>query len=123
MKIPTKIHGVIDYIVGFLFVFMPFVLGLDTDTVPAMVFQYLGMLTILYSMLTRYEHGLVKVIPMKVHLGLDIASGIFLLASPWIFGFADEIFVPYILFGLFEIVAGSFTSNRSEYEKTRINKL
>jgi len=117
MKISAKIHGVIDYIVGFLFVFMPLALDLDSDAAPAMVFQYLGIFTVVYSMLTRYEYGLVRVVPVKVHLGLDILSGIFLLMSPWIFGFAGEIFVPYVVFGLFEVLAGSFTSNKSGFNQ------
>jgi hypothetical protein len=119
MKIPTKFHGLLDYIVGLLFLCLPSVLGLETDEIPAKVFQYLGMLTIAYSLLTRYEHGLVKLLPMKVHLGLDIASGIFLMISPWLFGFADQIFIPYTLFGLLEVIAGILTSKKSGYEKKR----
>jgi phosphatidylglycerophosphate synthase len=33
---------------------------------------------------------LAKMIPTKTHAGLDYAVGLLLIASPWLFGFADE---------------------------------
>lgn len=33
---------------------------------------------------------LARIIPTKVHAGLDYLTGILLVAAPWIFGFADE---------------------------------
>jgi SPW repeat len=33
---------------------------------------------------------LMRVIPTSLHAGLDYAVGVILIASPWIFGFADE---------------------------------
>jgi hypothetical protein len=46
---------------------------------------------------------------MPVHLLLDLAGGAVLAASPWIFGFADRVFWPHVLFGLFSVVAGLTT--------------
>lgn len=57
---------------------------------------------ILYSLLTRYELGAVKLIPMPVHLGLDAASGLLLAASPVIFGFSPLVWVPHVILGLLE---------------------
>lgn len=33
---------------------------------------------------------LAKLIPTKTHAGMDYAVGLLLIASPWLFGFADE---------------------------------
>jgi len=33
---------------------------------------------------------LARMIPTKVHAGMDYAVGLLLIAAPWIFGFADE---------------------------------
>jgi len=33
---------------------------------------------------------LARLIPTKIHAGLDYVVGILLIASPWIFGFSDE---------------------------------
>lgn len=47
----------------------------------------LGISIIVYSLLTRYELSVAKLIPMPVHLGIDAPGGILLIASPWLFGF------------------------------------
>jgi hypothetical protein len=31
-----------------------------------------------------------KMIPTKIHAGMDDAVGLLLIVSPWLFGFADE---------------------------------
>jgi hypothetical protein len=41
--------------------------------------------------MTDYEFGLVKTIPMKTHLNIDLISGLLLAVSPWVFGFSDRI--------------------------------
>ena len=91
----TRMHGFAD--------------GSGAQWVP----QILGAAAIIYSLLTDYELGVVRVIPMPVHLGLDFASGLLLLASPWLFGFADRIAWPHVLFGLIEIGASLMTQTRS----------
>ncbi len=52
----------------------------------------LGARAIVHSLLTDYELGVVRRIPMPIHLLLDVLSGLVLLAvSAWIFGFANEV--------------------------------
>lgn len=57
------------------------------------------------QLITNYELSMSKVISMKLHLSLDTLSGIFLAASPWIFGFAKEVFIPHLILGVLEICA------------------
>jgi hypothetical protein len=48
-------------------------------------------------------------IPMSTHLILDMLSGTVLAASPWLFGFADEVWVPHVVLGILEVGAGLMT--------------
>ena len=42
------------------------------------------------SLMTDYELGIVEVVPMPVHLTLDVVSGTVMAASPGLFGFAKN---------------------------------
>jgi hypothetical protein len=46
----------------------------------------MGVIIISYSLLTRYEWGLLRIIPFKIHLLIDFLSGLLLLSSMWILG-------------------------------------
>ena len=107
--IPTRTHGILDYVVGALLIVVPYVLGFADGTAAQWVPQFLGLVAIGGAMMTDYELGVVRVIPMPVHLGIDIASGVLLALSPWLFGFADRVLWPHLIVGIMEIGAGLTT--------------
>jgi hypothetical protein len=107
--IPTRTHGVLDYLMGALLIVAPYLLGFADGSAAQWVPQILGAGAIVYSLLTDYELGAVRVIPMPVHLLLDIGSGVLLAASPWLFGFADRVLWPHVILGVLEIGAGMMT--------------
>ncbi|WP_376090925.1 hypothetical protein ACE7GA_20790 [Roseomonas sp. CCTCC AB2023176] len=107
--IPTRIHGVLDYGTGVLLIALPWLSGFADGTAAQWVPVLLGAGAIAYSLLTDYELGVAPVIPMPVHLALDGGSGILLAASPWLFGFADRVWAPHLILGLFEIGASLLT--------------
>ncbi len=102
--IPTRAHGVLDYLTAILLMAMPWALGLGDGGLETWLPVALGAGVVLYSLLTRYELGVAKIIPMPVHLGLDVAGGALLAASPWVFGFSERAQFPYLIVGIFEIV-------------------
>ena len=66
-------------------------------------------------MLTDYEFGLVRVLPMRAHLALDAASGAVLASSPWLLGFTKNgprYWVPHALMGAGEVLAALTTRTR-----------
>jgi hypothetical protein len=79
----------------------------------------LGAATIGYSLLTDYEFAVARVIRMPVHLGLDMASGALLAASPWLVGFSDRVWWPHLVVGLSEIVTPMLTSRYPEFSSGR----
>lgn len=114
--IPTKVHGVLDYLVGLLLIAAPWLFGFADGGAETWVPVILGAGAILYSLFTDYEAGAAKVIPMPTHLGLDFAAGALLAVSPWLFGFADEVFWPHLLVGLFEVVASLMTRTVPDHD-------
>ena len=104
----TRMHGIIDYLsVGTLFT-LPRALGWSARVTGLMTNAALG--TLVYSLLTRYELGLVKVLPMKGHLALDGMSGALFCGAPLLFPDEDtSVKAALVGFGLFELAAAFMT--------------
>lgn len=118
--IPTKFHGALDYLVGTSFIVLPWLSGFASGGPETWVFLVLGAVTIVYSLLTDYEWGLLRRLAMPAHLLLDGLSGVLLAASPWLFGFADQVYLPHLILGLFEIVASLVTHTRPAEQRSAI---
>lgn len=115
--ISTKVHGVLDYLMGIVLIAAPWLLKFNRDGAETWVPVILGAGVILYSLFTKYELSLSKQIPMRTHLTLDIVSGILLALSPWIFGFSEYVFLPHLILGVLEIGAGLMTESTSSQER------
>jgi hypothetical protein len=112
--IPTQAHAVLDYLTGGTLVAAPRLLGLS-GTTAGKVLQMAGGIATAQSLMTDYELGLVKVIPMRAHLTLDAVSGAMVAASPWLFGFANNgtrYWLPHAIVGTTEILAAATTRIR-----------
>jgi hypothetical protein len=112
--VPVRIHCVLDYLVGVLLLAAPWLFGFADGGPAQWVAIVVGAVIIVYSLLKDYELGLATAIPLPVHLGLDVVAGIFLTMSPWLFGFADAIAWPHVLFGLIAIVVATLTPSHRE---------
>ncbi len=114
--IPTRVHGMIDYGFGILLIIAPFLLGFATGGAEQWVPTILAIAIIGMSLMTDYELSLARVIPMPMHLGVDVLGGILLAASPWLFGFSGRIYLPHLILGLVEIGTALMTVSRSGSE-------
>ncbi len=118
--IPTKVHGVLDYLVGVALIFAPFLFGFMDVGGPAVVVpMVLGVGLIAYSLFTKYEWGLVRVIGMPYHLVIDVIAALFLAASPFIFGFNDmalNVWLPHVVVGVTIILVVLFSQSQPQPE-------
>jgi hypothetical protein len=64
------------------------------------------------SAMTAYEAGLVRTIPMTAHLAVDAIMGVLLALSPWLFGFTDQVWVPFVILGIGELGAAIMTETK-----------
>jgi hypothetical protein len=119
MKIlSTKVHGILDYMMGALLIASPWIFGFKSENAGAEAWVpiLLGVGMIIYSIMTNYEYGLTDNISMKAHLTLDAIAGAFLAASPWIFGFNDVVYLPHVILGALEIGAALMTETKPSHE-------
>jgi len=80
--IPTAVHSIADYVVGLIVLGLPFYFG--WSGVPRACFVLLGIYAIVYSLLTDYEAGLFRLLPMRFHLLLDAIFGFAMLSLPYL---------------------------------------
>lgn len=107
--IPTRVHGAIDYLTGLLLIAAPFLFGFADGGAAQWVPMIVGAGVLLMSLMTNYELSLMRLIPMPLHLGVDALGGLLLLASPWLFGFADRVMWPHVIIGISEIALALVT--------------
>lgn len=110
--ISTRVHGMVDYLMGLLLIVAPFLLGFATGGPAQWVPIILGVVMLASAIMTKYELGLMPMIPMPLHLTMDLISGILLLVSPWLFGFADTVYLPHVILGILEIGASLTTEKQ-----------
>lgn len=113
--ISTRFHGVMDYLMGLLFIAAPWLFGFaDHNGLSNWAPIAAGMAMIVYSLLTRYELGMLPVISPATHVWLDIVAGVFLAVSPWIFGFAAVVWAPHLWLGLLAIGGALLTKREPQ---------
>jgi hypothetical protein len=104
----TKVHGVIDYLTAIVLFALPRLLGWGSNVTTLLTIM--ALTTLVYSLATRYELGLFKVLPMKGHLLLDALSGVLLLGAGFLFqNDGNNVLIILLLLGLFEIGAALLT--------------
>lgn len=89
--ISVKTHSIVDYVLGVLLIAAPFVFGMTgVDTAPY-VFWTMGAGLIIYSLLTDYDYSVAKLIPVSVHMALDVVFGISLVLAPLVLDYQPAI--------------------------------
>ena len=91
--IPTRFHGILDYIVGIFMIIAPWVLDFSDNDAATWTLVIAGVLVLLQTVMT------------------DLGLGVLLAISPWLFGFADRVYMPHLIIGVFSILA-SLTTHR-----------
>jgi len=108
MKLNSKIHGIIDYaVVLFLFI-SPKLFNLPSVT--ALVTYIIAVVHFTLTILTDFELGIIKVIPLKIHGWIELIVSIALVGLAFLLGgmegdlarnfylaFAAAVFITYLL--------------------------
>ncbi|MFP3547008.1 hypothetical protein SB748_26640 [Rhizobium sp. SIMBA_035] len=110
--VPTVLHGIADYVVGLIVIGLPFFLELSGA--PRMVLIALGVIVVLYSLLTDYELGAVRFLRIRSHLLLDAIFGVAMLLSAWLFDLPTDTRWPVYAIGVVALILAVTTQIRAE---------
>lgn len=89
MRFVTKtIHAYLDYPVALALLVLPFLLGLgESHSLALVAAPVAGAAALTLTIFTDHHLGLVRVLPYRLHLAVDLAVGIVFLLLPFAFGF------------------------------------
>src|SRR5699024_11573556 len=63
----------------------------------------IGIVGVLSELTSTSPSSPMKLVPMRVHLGMDVVLGLILALSPWLFGISDEklnAWLPHLIVGI-----------------------
>lgn len=114
--IPTRFHGILDYVLAVTIISMPNIVGFDHMKGPIVLVPFaVGSIIGIINLLTKHEVGIFKLIPMPLHLFVDFICGVVLMATPFYFKLTDytpHIWAPHIILGGVQILVALITMTR-----------
>jgi hypothetical protein len=89
-SVPLFAHGLVEYLAGVAFIVAPFVFSFDGDAAPTIISILTGAGVLVLAVVTQSPTGLVRSLPLASHVVIDYVLSVFLIVSPFIFGFSDN---------------------------------
>ncbi|MGB3314990.1 MAG: hypothetical protein WBB85_11300, partial [Albidovulum sp.] len=87
--VTKTIHSWLDYPVAAALIVLPFVLGLGESNPAALWLSVAtGVAALILTILTDHQTGLIRILPYRLHMAVDLAVGLSFLAAPFVFGFS-----------------------------------
>ena len=118
-RVTTSIHGLFDYTGAVAMVIAPQLFGFSTVG-GAAVWSFWGLAAVILvqAVCTDYEAGVLRLVPMKLHLGIDLLLATGLALSPWLCAFYDPdsvFWLTHVLVGLSGLLLASNTQRVPRY--------
>jgi hypothetical protein len=116
LGISSRLNGLLDYAVALILFIAPWFLGYGDHAV-APVSRALGAALLFYSLSTKYELGIIKMIPLQVHLFLDLGTGGLLAAAPIHFNIRGLPGTVFFILGVGMIASALLTHHGHKFTK------
>ncbi|MGE0615050.1 MAG: hypothetical protein AB7P04_05390 [Bacteriovoracia bacterium] len=85
--ISLRTHNIFDYIIAAVLVATPWIFGFSDIVRAQNLLAICGLSLFFYSLATKYEFSIWKLIPVSTHMALDVIVGLFVMSGPWLFGY------------------------------------
>lgn len=118
--ISIKLHSILDYLFSIFLILSPWIFLFEKDAFAAGSPIACGIVLLAYSLFTNYNYSLVKLVPLRYHLLLDMSLGFVLGISPWIFRFSETIYIPHVFFGAVIILLALNTNRDPRFNKAQM---
>lgn len=90
MRFVTKtVHAWLDYPVALSLIALPFLIGLGSSHPLALaIAPIVGVAAFVMTVVTDHHLGVVRVLPYRLHLAVDLTVGLLFIAAPFALGFS-----------------------------------
>src|SRR3954469_22738846 len=85
--ISTRTHGIVDYAYAGALLALPFLMHWDRRAAQLSIGA--GLATLGVTVMTNFEMGLLRLLPMRAHLAMDAAESSMLMSAPKMLGDSD----------------------------------
>jgi hypothetical protein len=114
--ISPHLHGILDYATGAQLLMLPSVLRISGSR-SSRVLRAAGIGHLVYAAVTKYDVGLVKLLPFRAHLALDAIGSAGLITAPWLLGTRKDgmrHWLPQVMVGLNDAIVTALTDPDGE---------
>jgi hypothetical protein len=118
MRLSTRIHGIVDYLVGGLLVVLAVLSGHVGEPAGLSLIGG-GIVVIATAAVTDFEAGVLRRLQIPVHLWVDGIVGLLLAVSPWLLVFYEILWLTHVAFGILLVGVAFFTHTVPGYERRR----
>lgn len=109
--ISTRFHGLLDYVAGIALT-LPWIVNFYEDNSDTWILAITGLFIIIISLLTNYELGIIRLIPMKLHLFVDVLIAAYLIALPFMYPMYHYYAYWPVITGVLRLIIVVLTSSR-----------
>jgi hypothetical protein len=88
-SVSPLVHGLAEYGLGMLSIVAPFLFSFDSDSATVIAIL-LGAGIIVLGFVTATPTGVARNLPIASHVVLDYVVSLFMIVSPFVFGFTDD---------------------------------
>lgn len=88
-SVPLSLHVLIEYGIAILMMVAPFLLSFDA-TAAKLVSVLVGAGVLVLALMTDAPTGVARSLPVPSHVVLDYVLSLFLIVTPFVFGFSDD---------------------------------
>ena len=108
--VSTSTYGLLNWVVAITLMSSPWLFGFSHVGGASFFLPVIfGWLQLIMAIFSKHKFGIMNVFPVPMHCFIDVVGSSFLLASPWVYGFADRVFWPQLLIGGLIFFLGVFT--------------
>jgi hypothetical protein len=108
--VSTTFYGYFNYVLALVTMASPWLFNFwhvgGAALFPPLIFGWFQLIMAIFSV---NKAGFMKIFPNQFHMVLDVFAGFVILVSPFLYNFADQVWVPHVIIGGIMLLVGVLT--------------